>query len=347
MLRNLGEVLVACYFPVEYAAVLRDMVDTRSPERVSTRRILQFEYEELASEVIREWHMPWVSDVLSASVRNERQDPAETVVSFAHGLTSAVYRHGSAPSHQAVTLLLLKYAVLGLSREDVVAILEAGIKGTRETFAQARVRLDDLQLKHQMAAALMEPQPSSIAMEDVGSPDAAPPDHESHSNSLVHQALENEKLDTNQKILIILEATLTAGGFDRAMVALASGAKREVCGRLALGVKSDELIEHFRYPMGLNGGPVGVALSRGRELMVVASWELLPDEQRLLRSLEAGALVVLPLLVDGRVLGAFYVDTVSPRQPSEAALASARHMRDAVLIAMRLKTASALTSHAV
>ena len=30
MLRNLGEVLVACYFPAEYAAVLRDMADTNS-----------------------------------------------------------------------------------------------------------------------------------------------------------------------------------------------------------------------------------------------------------------------------------------------------------------------------
>jgi HD-like signal output (HDOD) protein len=339
MLRNLGEVLVACYFPEEYTAVLNDMAETRSLARVSCRRILQFEYEELATAVVRDWHMSALSRVMSEP-RNDRRDPSEAVVSFAHDLTSAVYRHASAPSHQAVTLLMQKYVCLGLKRDDVAAVLEAGVRGTSETFAQARVRLDDLQLKHQMAAALVEPHLAEEAPRRAGSPHMMSPADLERSIAEVYRAIEHEQLDLNKMILMILEATLSAGGFDRAMLALVAGSRREICGRLGLGMKSDDLIRRFRFVLGVTGGPVGTALSRAQELMVAKSWELLPEEQLLMRQLNAGALVMLPLVVDGRLMGALYVDTTSTAQPGDAAVNAARQMRDAVLKAMRSRKPS-------
>jgi HD-like signal output (HDOD) protein len=342
MLRNLGEVLVACYLPDEYAAVLKDMADAQSPERASCRRILQFEYEELASAVVRDWHMSSISTVLAEGESSTRSDPAQAIVSFAHGLTSGVYRHGSESSHKAITLLLLKHAALGLNRDDVAEVLEAGIKGTHGTFAQARIRLDDLQLKRQMAAALVESPNAAAAPESR--PGDAPHDESpegSPAMMAVRQALENEQLDLNKKILIILEATLTAGGFDRAMLALVAGSRHEVCGRLGLGVNSEALIARFRFPLGVNGGPAGTAVGRGQELMLAGSWELVPDEQRFLRSLEAGAIVLFPVVVDSRVMGALYVDTTDKSQPTEAAVTTARRMRDAIVKSMRPRTPAA------
>src|SRR5262249_50081932 len=126
MLRNLGEVLVACYLPDQYTAVLKDMADSHCLERVSCRRVLNFECEELANAVIKDWHMPSICRVMLESAEGEPRGPEETIVSFAHGLTAAVYRQAAAPSHQAVNALLQKYRTLGLKREDVVAVLEAG-----------------------------------------------------------------------------------------------------------------------------------------------------------------------------------------------------------------------------
>jgi HD-like signal output (HDOD) protein len=337
MLRNLGEVVVACYLPAEYAAVLKDIGDAPGMERASCRRILGFEYEELARAVVAEWGMPSVSSVLSHGASRERREPADVIVSFSHELTSAVYRHASAAPNQAVTLLLQKYGSLGMGQEDVAAVLEAGVKGTRETFAQARIRLDHLQLKHQMSLALEHPKPA-VAADQVRSGQPISPEEAARSILNVQQTLQNERLDLNKMILVVLEGTLAAGGFDRAMLALVAGSSRDLCGRLGLGQNSEELIARFRMPCRLDGGPIGVAVTRGQELVLARGWELLPDEDRLLRRLNAGAFAIFPLVIEGRPVGALYVDTVNPTPPAEAALAAARQMRDAILRVMLAQT---------
>jgi hypothetical protein len=334
MLRNLGEVIVACYFADEYAQVLKDIGEAHGMERASCRRILGFEYEDLAAAVVCDWGMSSVSSVLSHPKTRHRRDPAEVIVSFAHELTSAVYRHDSLAPNQAVTLLLQKYGSFGFGQEDVAAVLEAGVKGTRETFAQARIRLDHLHLKNQMTIALVEESKAAATPPRGGATPAVSSEDTERSVTEVHQALASEDFDLNKMILLTLEATLTAGGFDRAMLALLAGSQRELCGRLGLGQKSEDLITRFWFPCSVSGGPIGVAISRGQELMLAKSWELLPEEQRLLVRLNAGAFVLLPIVIDGRSVGALYVDTISTNQPAEAAVATARRMRDAIVKVM-------------
>jgi HD-like signal output (HDOD) protein len=337
MLRNLGEIVVACYFPDDYAAVLKDMADEHSIERVSCRRILHFEYQDLTKAVLREWHMSSILSVLPEA--GTPRDPTDTIVSFAHDLTSAVYRYASVPSDDAVTLLLKKYDSLGLGREDVGTVLEAGVTGTRETFAQASIQLDHLLLKHQMTAALTAPPSVSLVpARSVRSSQPASPEEVARSIVEVHHALESQHLDLNEIILIVLANALDAGGFDRAVLALVAGSPREVGGRLGLGIGSEALIAQFQFPCSVLGGPIGVAVSRGQELMAARSANPPPDEQRLLRKLHAGALVMLPLIVDARVLGSLYLDTVSESEPTKTAVTTARHMRDALLKALLART---------
>ena len=59
------------------------------------------------------------------------------------------------------------------------------------------------------------------------------------------------------------------------------------------------------------------------------------DEQRLLVTMGAGALALVPISVDGRTIGALYADTKRTSPPSESALAIVREMRDAIVAAMR------------
>jgi HD-like signal output (HDOD) protein len=85
MLRNLGEVIVACYLPAEYAAILEEMGEARSTERSVCRRLLGFEYEELARAVVREWgistHEPselctWTRSARRSPTRPRSRPPA-------------------------------------------------------------------------------------------------------------------------------------------------------------------------------------------------------------------------------------------------------------------------------
>jgi HD-like signal output (HDOD) protein len=73
MFRNLGEVLVASYLPEQYAAVLRDVAAHKCAPEISCRRVLHFSYEELAIEVLRDWHIPTVDRVMTEPQPQGRQ----------------------------------------------------------------------------------------------------------------------------------------------------------------------------------------------------------------------------------------------------------------------------------
>ena len=335
MMRNLGEVLVACYMPTEYAAVLKDMAEHQSSASTSCRRILHFEYEELARAVVTEWQMPEkVTRVLSASADS---DSIGKVVTFAHKLTNAVYREGTGASNQAVNLLMQKYPELGLTKDDIAGALKGGIDGTKETFKQAGVHLNALQLQHQMTAALIE-NPDPVESMETADPQSeepvAPADVVVRTVTAARRAAEDDAVDLNNVILMILEATITAGSFDRAVLALVSGTRSDVTARLGLGHANDEFLTRFRFPLGPAGGPIGMAVSRRQELTIAKSWQLMRDEQRLLATMGAGALVLVPIGVNGRTVGALYADTKRPSPPSESANAIVREMRDAIVAAM-------------
>jgi HD-like signal output (HDOD) protein len=336
MLRNLGEVLVACYMPTEYAAVLKDMADHQSSASAACRRILHFDYEELARAVVTEWQMPEkVTRVLSESAKD---DSIAKVVNFAHKLTTVVYREGTGTSSQAVNLLLQKYSELGLTKDDVAGVLKGGIEGTRETFKQAGVHLNALQLQHQMTAALIE-NPDAVsspiaAVDAPGDEPVAAAEVVSRAVTEVRRAAEDDAVDLNKVILMILEATMSAGSLDRAVLALVSATRSDVTARLGLGHANEEFLARFRFPLGPAGGPIGMAVSRRQELTIAKSWQLMRDEQRLLATMGAGALVLIPIGINGRTVGALYADTKRSNPPTESAIAVVREMRDAIVAAM-------------
>jgi hypothetical protein len=342
MLHNLGEVLVACYMPKEYAEVLKDMAAHQCAAAVSCRRVLHFEYDELAQAVAREWQMP--ESVTRTLWDDHNPDPIRNAVSFAHQLTSAVYRDSSGASPTAVNLLLQKYSSLGVTRDDVAGVLKTGIECTRETFAQAGVQLNTLQLKHQMTAAMIEHPDAVGAGTQPAAAEAVKSEESARAIIEVKKAVANVEIDLNKAILMILEATLRAGHFDRAALALVSGSRRDVSARLALGRTTDDFIARFRFPLGPAGGPIGTAVSRGQELIVAKSWELMRDEQRLLSTLGTGTLVLLPIMLSGRAVGALYVDSRRTSPPPDAAVAAARQMRDAIVAAMIRRGPSAHTA---
>ena len=145
------------------------------------------------------------------------------------------------------------------------------------------------------------------------------------------QPVDDGQLELDRILRGLLQQALTAGDFNRAVLSVVSATSRELRGRLGAGQTSEDFVAGFCFPLGPSGGSLGVAASRGQELMLAMSWELMPQERRLLQSHYAGVLLMMPLVAGGRTIGALYLDTPLVVPTADDALTRVRQVRDAIL----------------
>ena len=162
MFRNLGEVLVAAHLPREYAAVLRSTAERREQGEVHPRMhaaasVLGCSFEDVGVAIAGDWGMP---DAVFRGMRatgGPREQGLELMTAFGHELTNAIYREEPAAARTAVGAVMKGYGPrLQLTRDVLAAVADSAVAGTRETFASARVALDDLRLARQISTALFE-----------------------------------------------------------------------------------------------------------------------------------------------------------------------------------------------
>ncbi len=162
MFRNLGEVLVACYHPRAYAAVLLRVQEDQVPVAQACFEVLGFDYDHAGRAVAAQWKIPEsVRECMSDRVVRLRRAPSndaerlEAITHFAHKLTIAVYRRERNAARASVNLLLNSLGpVLGLTHDDVKSIAEHALAETGEVFQAMNVPMDHLRLKRQTEAAL-------------------------------------------------------------------------------------------------------------------------------------------------------------------------------------------------
>jgi len=354
MLRNLGEVLIACYFPDDYGRVLARAVLSNGTTAETCERELGFAFEDLGREMVRQWGMP--ASVASAITSELPESPRSTsrsvvLTALAHGLTSALYRSDARDARPRMTLLVQKLGPpLGLSIDQIKEIADTAAAEARRTFARLNVKPKDLAILDRRKAALASAQgqadtasePAESGTSDAGTaPRAATPPSDAlagASQGDVFQELTTEVDhmietraggDLHTVLLMVLEAIQRGGGFDRVLFALMTPDKQSVQGRLAIGPRSEPLKELFTFPLSVRGGPIGVALARQQELLLRADWELRPDETALLSLFGARLIGVLPLSVGSVLLGCLYFDRIATCDalPPEAE-AGLRRLRD-------------------
>ena len=180
MVRNIGEVLVACHFPAAYRDILREAAqdvhgrmtpphgvavapgaDVGSATRRASLRVLGFCFEDLGDTVLEHWGMPAeIRQAVHASgaITDSR---LQQLTAYAHELTTTVYRAEQAggtttPAATAATVHARYGARLGLARDAAAELLATTVDETREVFADVGVSLDELRLTRQTAAALTD-----------------------------------------------------------------------------------------------------------------------------------------------------------------------------------------------
>jgi len=271
MFRNLGEVLVAAYFPRDYARILQAMEQRGCGQAAAAFEVLGFPYEALGEAMARNWGMP---DRVVAGIRSagtQASDDLLAITAFAHELTTAVYRRDADPARDGVTEVLARFAKrLKLGRDEVGGVLQSALKETRATFAAANVTLDGLTLRKQQHAALAAlGSHESLAIDDE-SGDAAPgAGRETTADPLQlvrlelrgeveRMAMPGSGEVLSRVILTALEAAFRGGPFQRVVLCMMTTDHRQLKARNGLGAGVESLLDRFTCDVDSRTSPIAL-----------------------------------------------------------------------------------------
>jgi HD-like signal output (HDOD) protein len=345
MFRNLGEVLVAAHLPVEYTDILRRTKVQRAGagqgERISRAQaalaVLGCSFEDVGCAIAQHWGMPDSVRRGMRAVGAKGEDVMETATAFGHALTTAIYRDEDMSSRDAVDRVLKQFGTpLGLTRDALAAVADAAVAETRETFASARVGLDDLRLTRQIAVALSEaarpltpdeveaevragtrladtpttPHQAVDTLTDVapvsGPALAALRERMTHDLALAVEDVGTYEMQ--RAILVALEAALRGGPFDRVCFCAVDVGRHELRARFGLGVGVEALVAHLALALPPNAGSPGPAIMRGEEVVLSLGTRLSIHEAHALRTWGAASAALFPVVIEGAAIGAIYVD---------------------------------------
>ncbi|BCS35505.1 hypothetical protein TBR22_A47360 [Luteitalea sp. TBR-22] len=348
MFRNVGEVLLACHSPEDYAAVLAHLKQHRTTLGAAALAVLHFRFEDLGEAACRHWGLGGFG---GAPAPGGPTTDIERLVGFGHDLTNAVYRQVPTESPQTLTLILQRYGHgLDLTADTLQGILREGCAETNEMFASLGLSTTDLRLSRQVDAAMASLTPADTAADPdrTDAPLDTPEVEIAHGpdSPVARQQLIGElelavtsdgHFEVNEILLTVLEAIVRAGPFSHAAFCLLNDTRTELVGRFGLGESVEAFVKRLRFPVTL--GPQGLAVGGAilRRLDLFASLARNPgaDEARLLALLGAQTVLVLPLVIENRSVGAIVTDRAAAEPPDAATVTFVVHLRDLAVRAMR------------
>ncbi len=330
MCRNLGEVLIACHFPVDYARIHTLVRERNTGEASAVLAVLGFRYEDLGEELCRHWGLPdsVVEGMRARATRNTSASAA--VTSFAHDLTNVIYRRDAerGDARKDLDALIARYAPqLRFSRAQVGEIVALALDETHELFVTANVKVDALRMKQLSSAAC-----TALGVTSLGGSDWPEPMEEAEEftpaslREQLRQELESKvdpasECDLGQVLLLALEGALRGAPFDRVVACVLSPDRTRLRARSGLGLGVEALLSFFDFPMTPQGGPLPAALLQARTVYLPGERAMNTLEQRLAQKVGVAQFGLFPIIVDGQIVGCVYGDRVAADPlPDSAAL---------------------------
>ena len=346
MFRNVGEVAIACHVPQDYQAILARVAKFKLTPNRACRGLLHFRFEELGAAICQQWGLAG----LGAPAGTRNATDLDRIVAFGHDLTNAVYRQSAAESPLNLKLILQHYGHdLSLTPDLLQSILHEGVSATQEMFDSMQVSIADLRLSKQAQAAVKTLAPEHVEPETpADTTDIEAAAHGSTAEDARERLLEDidqvidapDRFDLSETMLTVLEGFLRSGPFSRAVFCLLSDQRKELIGRFGLGEGVDALVARLRIPLtiGPAGLAIGAALLRRSDLMTSLARNPTADEARLLAVTGARSVVLLPLVIENKAVGAIYADRVAGDPPDASAVNFTHHLRErAVRVLVRAR----------
>lgn len=359
MFRNLGEVLIACHFPDDYARIQERVHELGQSPAAAAHAVLGFRYEDLAVEVSRHWGMP---DSVVAGIRARPgavTSEASAITAFSHDLTRAIYHRVGEPdadgdAERAVHDVIERHEPhLKLSRDLVRDVVESALNEARELFTTARVPMEARKIKQLSDAARtamgLSATPTDEFDLDPGVHDDAPgsPTLRRRLRQEVEARVDpSTGAELSEVMLLALEATLRGGPFDRVITAVLSSDRTRLVARSGLGDGVEALVARFDFPMSSRGGPVVMALQQRQPFYVPVDRAPTVVEARWMQSMGIAQFGVLPIIVSGTIVGCIYVDRVAKDNvPDRVALEYAKSISHVIVRAIEARRRASHAHH--
>ncbi|WP_309673336.1 HDOD domain-containing protein [Gemmatimonas sp.] len=341
MFRNLGEVLVACYFHDDYQRIRSLVQDDGRSEASALRMVLGFAYTDFGVEVANQWGLP---DTIAQGIRaTAHTSPSllASVTAFSHELTSTLYQTDSNSSvGPALDAMLDAHRPrIRLTREQVGRIASDALKETREVLLGTDSEQSVLHLRELNAAARRAFGASLTLADDGDAPTMlAEPDVTARARlrNELDDAVDPASGATIGTVLLqAMEVIMRGGPFDRVVTCFMTGDRMQLVARTGLGTDIDALLSRFSFPVSARGGPV-VALTQQRQSVYLPTDRTMHTmEQRWATEQGVSQFGVFPLIVLGKVIGCMYCDRLgSGPAPDRATVRFTKSIADLVVDAI-------------
>ena len=335
LLRNLGEVLVACHYPHEYSSIILAMHSGKIPARVACLRYLGFSWDDLGRLVSEAWSMPSKVSLCMRGREAPASSPAErsllSITEYSHELTHSLYRRGDPIESFHLTYEPAAGGAKTLvAVRDVCRIVDSAVEETRETFSQLGIPTNRLLLGAQAERArqMLELTPvfTAAALDALDEAAAA-----------ARQRLDVGEFELTALITSLLNA-VCAAGFDCAVFGLLNDNHTTVRARLVSGVDRASVFHRFHFPVDRADGPIRAALVRNTDVLVDRSRDDRYDQSALVTTLEPQAFALFPMVTGGRAVACLYAARAGASPGLHFVRAALCHVRDTIGDAIRSKT---------
>jgi hypothetical protein len=321
LFRNLGEVLMARYYGLEYADVLLLMQQDGVPLRVAARRIFEFDFDEIGPGIAEFWNLPDQVRMCTGGGRgalSADQRCLASLTNFGYELTASLYRYKDGPGHRVPkTIITPTGRRYNLTPLDLDRITDRAIIDTRRTLnvlqMPAAAVAFEAQVEQARAVLGAPPEPGVMAC-DLDEVQAA--------LEIAGARLDSADFEVGSFIHDLLEVLTGSGSFDRSVFALMSEDGHSVRGRLAAGPDAGVALAAFQFSLEQGDPLLHACIERRQDLWINREIDPRFEASRVFAALEPEHAAAFPIVVDGVVAGVLYADRKSSLPDSE--------LRDAV-----------------
>jgi HD-like signal output (HDOD) protein len=311
MFRNLGEVLMACYYHDDYQRVRSLVQDDGRSEASAMRMVFGFASDDFGLEVAKQWGLP---ETVADGIRSTDPSPFGAIIAFSHALTSTLYQTDSnSRVGPALDALLASYqGRLRLTRDEVSRVASDALIETREMLQSADGGQSAQSLLDLSAAARRAFGPNFVIPDDGDTPTMlAEPDvtlRERLRSELVEAVDPASGATIGTMLTQAMEVILRGGPFDRVLTCFMTGDRTQLVARTGLGPDIEAVLAAFSFPVTQRGGPVVSLTIQRQPIYLPTDRNMLTTEQRWANQQGVSQFGVFPVVVSGKVIGCLYCD---------------------------------------
>jgi hypothetical protein len=340
LFRNMGEILVACYYPREYCDIVLAVREHHVSHKSACVRVMDFSWDDLAARVAKSWDLPQEVRICLDGTGGVAKAPLHrsltSIVDYGQELTRALYRNGARPdSIHLRTVLDATGRTKLITVRDIRAIVDNAMDGATQTMTTLRIPMDALKVEQQ----------AEMARTILDSLDRDPSEHSSIEYTETEGPSPREQESGEFGAMGLISAVLKSvceAGFDRALFALVSENGDTICGHICEGIGADLALPVFQFSMAQPDGPLRAAISRQRILLVDCQRDTRYGDSVLVETLRPRCFALYPVVVEGATVGCIYADAAGASVQLERARAAMDRAADvAAAVITRAKAAGA------